>query len=149
LAEKYHLQKKVKFKIMVNFQQNTQLLCTFSDIKYYNKTINDIISTYNILDNKIYVLQNIKTDEVYLTYNAYKNLNNSMYKTISVHRKKQSNTLYTINSINEIIKFENNGILDSNYIINWNEYTNCILLTNNEGLRILHTKLLKIFYANS
>jgi hypothetical protein len=134
---------------MVNFQQNTQLLCTFSDIKYYNKTINDIISTYNILDNKIYVLQNIKTDEVYLTYNAYKNLNNSMYKTISVHRKKQSNTLYTINSINEIIKFENNGILDSNYIINWNEYTNCILLTNNEGLRILHTKLLKIFYANS
>jgi len=35
--------------------------------------------------------------------------------TISLHRKKITNTLYTINALNELIKTINNGVLDTKY----------------------------------
>ena len=72
-------------------------------------------------------------DEIYLTYNINSALldnNNFFNNTISVHRKKDSNTIYTINSLNMLIKHLNNGLLDLKFQINWNNYLNCILLTS-------------------
>jgi hypothetical protein len=64
--------------------------------------------------------------------------------TILLHRKKESNTLYTINALNTLIKSLNNGKLDKNYIVNWNDYKNSILLTNGPDLRKLDTAIYKI-----
>ena len=64
--------------------------------------------------------------------------------TISLHRKKQSNTLYTINALNEAIRSLNNGVLDKSFAITWENYQNNLLLTNEEGLNIIPTKILKI-----
>jgi hypothetical protein len=38
--------------------------------------------------------------------------------TILVHRKKETNTLYTINALNELIKKLNGGVVDIAYKVN-------------------------------
>lgn len=127
----------------------TQLLCTFTDIQNYNEIIKQVSSFYDILFGKVYALQNVDDlNEIYLTYNinsALLNKSNFFSNTISVHRKKDSNTIYTINSLNMLIKHLNNGLLDLKFQINWNNYENCILLTSPTGdIRKIDTKLFKI-----
>jgi hypothetical protein len=127
----------------------TQLLCTFTDIKNYDNVVSEVSNFYDILFGNVYILQNKDNlDEIYLTYNinsALLNKSNFYENTISVHRKKDSNTIYTINSLNMLIKYLNNGILDLRYQVDWNKYRNCILLTSPTGnIRKLDTKLFKI-----
>ena len=62
---------------------------------------------------------------------------------ILIHRKKDTNTLYTVNALNEIIKAVNNGILDKTFIISWENYKNSLLLTNNDGYRRIVLELYK------
>ena len=64
--------------------------------------------------------------------------------TISLHRKKQSNTLYTINALNEVIREKNGGVLDKSYMVDWNEFSNTLLLTNEMGLQKIPTKIFQI-----
>ena len=61
--------------------------------------------------------------------------------TISLHRKKQSNTLYTINALNEVIRELNGGVLDKRFPIPWDDYYNSLLLTNENGLNKIPTKI--------
>jgi len=127
----------------------TQLLCTFTDIQNYRMVISDVQKFYKIIFGKVYLLKNQdNVNELLLTYNINAdNINsNSFYpNTISVHRKKDSNTLYTINSLNELIKKLNNGVLDTNYVVNWKDYENCVLLTDSTyGVRTVSTKLYQI-----
>ena len=126
----------------------TKLLCTFTDINSYIEEIESVKSYYEIVFNKIFILQNVDNlDSLMLTYNInqdnFKSIN--FYKnTISVHRKKDSNTLYTINSLNALVKALNGGVSDSNYLIDWNLYRNQILLVDNDSYKIVSTKLFKI-----
>lgn len=70
---------------------------------------------------------------------------NVLPNTISLHRKKETNTLYTINALNEVVKKENNNQLDTTYQINWKAYRNSILIINKTGdLEIVPTKIFKI-----
>ena len=95
----------------------TQLLCTFTKTKLLTKTVNKIIQAYDILYNKIFVLNNEENkSELMCTYNidASKKVE-ILSDTISLHRKKQTNTLYTINALNECIKLCNNGVLDTTF----------------------------------
>ena len=82
-----------------------------------------------------------------ITYNV--DMNNSSVEsmvnnTILVHRKKQTNTLYTINALNELIKTLNNGIIDKSFAVNWDNYKNCILLIQTEGFNRIDTKVKEI-----
>jgi hypothetical protein len=72
------------------------------------------------------------------------NITSVLQNTILVHRKKESNSLYTINALNTLIKSLNNGYADPNYRVNWNNYRNTILLTNGPELRTLQTSIYKI-----
>jgi hypothetical protein len=64
--------------------------------------------------------------------------------TILVHRKKESNTLYTINALNDLIKKLNGGAVDPTFRIEWQHYRNCILLTQHGEVKQLNTKIYKI-----
>jgi hypothetical protein len=64
--------------------------------------------------------------------------------TISLHRKKNTNTLYTINALNEAIKSHNNGVLDKTFQLDWNIYRDCILLVNDAGLKRVDTAIKEI-----
>ena len=96
--------------------------------------------------NKLYVLQKEDNpNELMITYNVKKSeVSGFLPNTILLHRKKETNTLYTINAVNHIIKDANNGILDKSYRLQWDNYRNSILLTNKDGLNIIHTRLKEI-----
>ena len=126
----------------------TQLLCTFTTQHNLEQSIRDITKNFKIVFDKIYVLQNEeKTKELICTYNVDREEKidfNAVSNTISLHRKKITNTLYTINALNELIKTINNGVLDTNYQGEWDTYKNMILISNKEGLQKIPTRILKI-----
>ena len=126
---------------------NNRLYCTFTTLDNYEKVANTIQSSYVILFNKLFVLESLDGEKIMLTYNV--DMNNSsadsmVDNTILVHRKKQTNTLYTINALNELIKSLNNGVLDKRFPIEWNNYRNCILLIQAEGFNRIDTKIKEI-----
>ena len=127
----------------------TQLLCTFSTKSELDNTIQKIKDAYNIAFKKIYVFQNEeKVKELVCTYNVDLEQGsvdyNAVANTISLHRKKHNNTLYTINALNECIKNLNNGVLDPKFMIPWENFKNTLLVTNAEGLNRIPTRIYKI-----
>lgn len=128
--------------------EETQLLCTFTTVDSLEETINDIKSSYKLVFNKIYLLENTEdANQLVLTYNITKASSISakpLPSTISVHRKKQTNTIYTINAINKLIESKNNGILDKSFRIDWTELQNMVLVTAYGKLKIVNTKLSNI-----
>lgn len=123
---------------------NNKLFCTFSKYENLESTINKITNRYSILYNKIFILESDLNDYI-CTYNLeVGNINDILEDTILTHRKKDTNTLYTINALNILIKQLNNGVMDKNYKINWENYSNCILLTQSNSLNKINTKIYKI-----
>ena len=124
----------------------TQLLCTFANSLNYIDVLKEIPNQYTLIDNKIFVFANeTNLRELYLTFNVEKNDRNNRFKgTISIHRKKQTNTLYTLNAMNKLIADENNGVYDKNFQLSWELYKNSIILTNDIGVKIVPLKLFSI-----
>lgn len=126
----------------------TQLLCTFVNVQELDGVVNQIQQTYKLLFNKIYVLENVNDkNQLVLTYNVEKHtlLNGRPpISTISVHRKKYTNTIYTINAINRLIEEKNGGVLDKTYKIDWDELKNTVLVTAYGKLKVVNTKLSQI-----
>ncbi len=125
----------------------TQLLCTFTKKPSLNESIDIIISCNDILYDKIYTFEDVETpNNLMCTYNVEydENFMEGIPNTISLHRKKQTNTLYTINALNDVIRKLNDGILDKTFIIPWENYQNSVLLYNENGLVTIKTKLYKI-----
>jgi len=127
---------------------NTQLLCTFAVRKTLTKTVDTIIETYDVLYNKIFVLKNADDNrEIMCTYNIEKRSDTVILdNTISLHRKKLTNSLYTINALNELIRTVNNGVLDTSFQVEWENYRNCILTTNEDGLKRINTEVDEIIH---
>jgi len=124
---------------------NNKLFCTFVPELGIDEFVQDISSQYTILYNKVFVLHIKNSEEYVCTYNVDQpNINSIPQDTILVHRKKETNTLYTINALNELIKELNGGIVDTKYKINWQHYRNTILLTQQGELKLLRTKIHKI-----
>ena len=125
---------------------NTQLLCLFTLNTELQHSIDFILNSYEIINPNVFVLENkIKAEELFITFNVEKGSApiNSKWKTILVHRKKQSNTIYTINALNEVVKSKTGGHIDSSFIIDWDEFRNCILTTSNAGYKKIPTKIHK------
>lgn len=125
----------------------TQLLCTFAKNNNLNEIIDIIISCNTILFDKIYVFNNTQEPtNLICTYNVEfeTDFMEGIPNTISLHRKKHTNTLYTINALNKIILQLNNGVLDKKFPIPWDDYRNCILLYNDDKLVEIKTKIHKV-----
>lgn len=124
---------------------NNKLFCTFVDESVLDDMVTSISKAYSIMYNKMFVLFVKSTGEYVITYNVEQaNVSNIPVNTILVHRKKETNTLYTINALNDLIKKLNGGVVDTNFRVNWQHYQNCILLTQNGDLKQLNTKVYKI-----
>jgi hypothetical protein len=123
-----------------------KLFCSFTLPTYLPETIAGITSKYPILYNKLFILESPDTEEYLITYNidTENPLEVIPENTILLHRKKESNTLYTINALNILVKQLNNGVADRNFVITWNNYRNTVLLTQGPDLRMIHTKIYKI-----
>ena len=124
---------------------NNKLFCTFTNLESLDSLVSELTSKYKIIYNKIFVLEVVDKNEYVLTYNVEQgNVDTIPDNTILVHRKKESNTLYTINALNELIKKLNGGVVDTKFPISWQHYKNCILLTQHNELNQLNTKIHKI-----
>ena len=126
---------------------NNRLYCTFVELDEIKEISEKIQSSYKVLFDKIFVLESLDGEKIMLTYNVDLGNSNNEFaidNTILVHRKKQTNTLYTINALNELIKSLNNGVLDKKFPIEWNNYRNCILLIQAEGFNKIDTKVKNI-----
>ncbi len=123
-----------------------KLFCTFTAKDDLENILSTINRRYLVLYNKIFVLESPQSEELMCTYNIDTgNISESpLPNTILLHRKKESNTLYTINALNTLIKKLNSGVLDTRFIVNWADYKNSILLTNGPDLRKLDTAIYKI-----
>jgi len=129
----------------------TQLLCTFCLRDNLEEVVEVIDSTYSLAFGTIYVLENLdEINQLILTYNILdtdfnpQKLEKIISSTISVHRKKQTNTIYTINALNKLIMEKNNGILDTKYRVNWEELSNIVLVTAYNKLKRIRTKIVEI-----
>jgi hypothetical protein len=129
------------------FHQDTrQLLCTFATAKDFRTTAEEIRKFYEVYSNRVFAFLNTQNPkEMYLTYNVL-NMKKDAPKfpnTILIHRKKQTNTLYTLNAMNRLIE-EENGRADKSYIINWKLYENSLIITGDVSIRIIPLKITSI-----
>ena len=132
-------------EVNYNDDMSNKLFCTFSTEDTLDDVLTSIREKYRIVYNKIFVLYSKSQDEYICTYNVdFGNVSTFLENTILVHRKKETNTLYTINALNTLIKELNGGVLDTSYRVNWSDYRNCILLTKGPELKRVNTKLYKI-----
>lgn len=136
--------------IYINEDMSNKLFCTFATETTLDSVLEEIQERYKIIYSKIFVLYSKSQDEYICTYNVdFGNVGTFLDNTILVHRKKESNTLYTINALNTLIKELNGGVLDTSYRINWADFRNCILLTKGPELKRVNTKLFRIIELDS
>jgi hypothetical protein len=125
----------------------TQLVCTFAKKYQIERTLDNIKENFNVLNNKVFLFRSFDVkDECILSYNiimdTYKKF---LPNSIMVHQKKETNTIYTINALNELIMNLNNGVLDKTYPIEWERYRNCALLKNKDGFKVVKIILINIY----
>ena len=122
----------------------TQLLCTFAHRKDLDLISDYITKSYTVAERRIFVFADADNkNDLYLTYNIEKGAFTKTPNTISIHRKKETNTLYTVNALNMIIVKANNGVLDKTFVINWETYRNTLLLTSDNDLRPISLELMR------
>ena len=127
------------------FSMNNRLFCTFTPLEELDNLVSELTKKYDILYNKMFVLHVKSNNEYAITYNVDQgNVDTIPENTILVHRKKETNSLYTINALNQLIKSLNGGVVDTRFSINWQHYKNCILLTQHNELKQLNTRIFRI-----
>ena len=122
----------------------TQLLCTFTTEEDFESKVATILSTFEMFSRKVFVLRLDPSKELMISYNIIPNEAKFIPSTIMVHRKKESNTIYTINALNKLIISENNGILDKRFQVDWQKYRNSVILTDGDGFKVMKTSLFRI-----
>ena len=114
----------------------TQLLCTFAHRKDLELIVDYISKSYSISEKRLFVfLDADKKSDLYVTYNVEPDDYGKTPSTIMIHRKKETNTLYTVNALNEVIKDLNNGVLDKTMIIPWQAFENSFILLDDPGYK--------------
>ena len=132
---------------------DTLLLATFCKARNVRSTIDLIVDNFEVISNKIFVLQD-ESDRYkkILTYNIVKDesiFSDIIKNTISLHRKKEVNSLYTLNALNEVVRSQNNGVVDPKFSVEWEDFRNTLLVTYKEEdgeqkLRRIDTRLVSI-----
>ena len=117
-----------------------QLLCTFTTLQELPYCISAIHKTYNnnVANLKCYMYVHSESNIVCI-YNVDSN-DRRLKDTISINRKKETNTLYSINALNALIRALNGGILDKSYMINWYDYKDCMLLSHGDEYKTIPIK---------
>ena len=128
------------------------LLATFVRSSQIDKAVEQISSELDIDSRRVFLLKlvskdNSKDRKYVLTYNWHGDRGRqdfdftNEYVTISVNRKKQTNTIYTINALNSLIKEEYGPTVDPKTIkVDWDNYRNTMLIMNGDDLKSYNDK---------
>ena len=127
----------------------TQLLCTFTNELEFETVLEEVQSNFELYSRKIFILKLNPSKELVVSYNIIPTMDNKFLpNSILTHRKKESNTIYTINALNRLITKLNGGVLDKKYQVNWDDYKNSVILTDGDSYKILKTSLFRIVNVN-
>ena len=111
--------------------------------------VTHLAETANLTNQWIFLLEDIENPaKKILTYNAATERGkpyNSRLFTMRVHRKKQTNTLYTINALNLAVAKEHGGQKGRHLKIDWEKYRESLLLAVQGKLVVHRVKVSKIF----
>lgn len=98
----------------------------------------EIQNVKNAIGNgKVFVLETPEKYALTFQCGGRVEINNAF----AVNRNKSTNTIFTINALNYLIKSVNNGVLNTSIRIQWEGYRNSILLVRDGYLHELPTKL--------
>jgi len=114
---------------------NLKLLCTSITSKKVDETLDYIEDNFVDIEKIFIFYDRDHTNTYYLTFNIDTTKNGIYENFISIHRKKEYNTLYSVNALNLIIRNLNNGILDTKYKLDWSLYRNVLLLSKGNDIR--------------
>ena len=128
------------------------LLASFiitDDEQKIQEEVEFIVNNIEITNNLIFLLQdNENPEKKIITYNAVvekgKPFNPRLF-TMRMHRKKQTNTLYTINALNAAVASQHEGKTGKDLKLDWTQYENSILLTAGKELKVHPVEVNKIF----
>lgn len=125
----------------------TQLVCTFVRKNQIDNTLDTISDSFRLLNDKVFLLKSFNTEsELILSYNVVLDSHKQFLPgSILVHRKKETNTIYTINALNDLIMTLNNGILDKKYPIEWDRYRDMMLSKKPDGLKLTKIQIIKVY----
>ena len=109
-----------------------------------------IADNLDLSNSFIFLFESVETpSQKILTYNlapsSEKNAYNPQLFTMRIHRKKHTNTLYTINGLNLAVAAQNDGKTGSNLKIDWEMYKESLLLSIEGKLKVLPVRVKKIF----
>jgi len=122
----------------------TQLLCTFAHRKDLDLIVDYIATAYTVSERRMFVFADRdNTSDLYVTYNVEPDDYRKTPNTIMIHRKKETNTLYSVNALNAVIKECNNGILDKTFVIPWANYRNSLILADGDAIRHIHLEMVR------
>ena len=117
------------------------LLMSFSSTEDYRSRLQEIREVFRP-EGGIFVLENrFDENEIFITFNTEYNF--KMVGYIKINKKKDTNTLFTIDAVNQL-SIQESGVIDSNFVPNWNEFHNCLLLIRNGELAVIPTKIKEI-----
>ena len=117
------------------------LLMCFSSTEDYRNRLQEIREVFRPEGN-IFVLGNrFDENEIFLTFNTEYNFKIGGY--IKINKKRDTNTLFTIDAVNHL-SIQENGEIVKDWIPNWNEFENCLLLIRDGDLAVIPTKLIEI-----
>ena len=115
------------------------LLMSFSSTEDYRNKLQEIREIFRPNSN-IFVLENrFDENEIFITFNTEYNF--KIAGCIKINKTR--NTLFTIDAINEL-SIRETGAIDKNFVPNWNEFENCLLLMRNGELAVIPTKVKEI-----
>ena len=111
--------------------------------------VEKIMNELNLTNNLIFLLEDVENPEKkILTYNIepVKGVpyNKNLF-TMRVHRKKQTNTLYTINALNQAVALEHDGQTGRHLKIDWENYRNSVMLSVKGDLQVIPVRVAKIY----
>lgn len=122
-----------------------KIFTTFTKREDLDSTLDKVKANYTILWGKIFVFSSPDTEEYICTYNVDQNnctTSRVIENTVLLHRKKVTKTLFSINAINILNKQGDAGI-------NWEDYTESILLTRKGQFTQIKLDLHDIIYVEA
>jgi hypothetical protein len=108
----------------------TTLLCTFLNETAVIESVGDLRRTYGQQIQEIELYRFTETPQNYIcVFNTVTKLP-TLPNTITINKKRQTTTFYTINALNTLIISLNGGILDKTYTVDWSNYEHTLILAD-------------------
>lgn len=110
--------------------------------------INEIINTVDLTNKYIFVLaEKDNPEKKIITFNTTHEGQTKIketYYTIRVHRKKKTNTLYTINGLNLALEKEHDGKRGRDLKLDWESHRGTLIMSQAGQLKTIQLDLQKI-----